>query len=64
MKIEDRWYFVDPTVSLPTMKQPCVCGSGKNLNIVVGISMISLKILDYYFGNVFQKINLIKSLAH
>lgn len=28
VKIENRWYFVDPTVSLPTMKQPCVCGSG------------------------------------
>ena len=37
VKIEDRWYFVDPTVSLPTMKQPCVCDSGKNLNIAVGI---------------------------
>ena len=29
VKIENRWYFVDRTVSLPTMKQPCVCGSGK-----------------------------------
>lgn len=27
--INQRWYFVDPTVPLPTLKQPCVCGSGK-----------------------------------
>lgn len=27
--IHNRWYFVDPTVLLPTLKQPCVCGSGK-----------------------------------
>lgn len=26
----DRWYFLDPTTELKTsMKQPCVCGSGK-----------------------------------
>ncbi len=25
-----RWYFLDPTLDMPvTMKQPCVCGSGK-----------------------------------
>lgn len=29
VKIAGSWYFVDPTVPLPTMKQPCVCGSGK-----------------------------------
>ena len=29
VRIDNRWYFIDPTVSLPTMKQPCVCGSGK-----------------------------------
>ena len=36
VKIENRWYFVDPTVSLPTMKQPCVCGSGKKLKQCCG----------------------------
>ena len=25
-----RWYFLDPTIGQqPTMKQPCICGSGK-----------------------------------
>ena len=25
-----RWYFLDPTTGQqPTMKQPCICGSGK-----------------------------------
>ena len=36
VKIENRWYFIDPTVSLPTMKQPCVCGSGKKLKHCCG----------------------------
>lgn len=36
VKIEDRWYFVDPTVSLPTMKQPCVCDSGKKFKHCCG----------------------------
>ena len=27
--VAGRWYFIDPTVPLPGMKQPCVCGSGK-----------------------------------
>ena len=36
VKIENRWYFVDPTVSLPTMKQPCVCGSGKKFKYCCG----------------------------
>lgn len=27
--IQQRWYFVDPTVPLPSLKQPCLCGSGK-----------------------------------
>ena len=29
VKIDGRWYFVDPTVPLPSNKQPCVFGSGK-----------------------------------
>lgn len=36
VKIEGRWYFVDPTVPLPTMKQPCVCGSGKKFKHCCG----------------------------
>lgn len=36
VKIENRWYFVDSTVSLPTMKQPCVCGSGKKFKHCCG----------------------------
>ena len=36
VKIENRWYFVDPTVSLPTMKQSCVCGSGKKFKHCCG----------------------------
>ena len=36
VKIENRWCFVDPTVSLPTMKQPCVCGSGKKFKHCCG----------------------------
>ena len=36
VKIENRWYFIDPTVSLPTMKQPCVCGSGKKFKHCCG----------------------------
>ena len=29
VKIAERWYFIDPTVAMPTMKQPCLCGSQK-----------------------------------
>ena len=36
VKIDVRWYFVDPTVPLPTMKQPCVCGSGKKFKHCCG----------------------------
>ena len=36
VKIDDRWYFVDPTVPLPTMKQPCVCGYGKKFKHCCG----------------------------
>ena len=34
--IERRWYFVDPTVPLPSQKQPCVCGSGKKFKHCCG----------------------------
>ncbi|MCK3654600.1 preprotein translocase subunit SecA [Pasteurellaceae bacterium Macca] len=36
VNIHDKWYFVDPTVSLPTQKQPCVCGSGKKFKHCCG----------------------------
>ncbi|WP_109843108.1 YchJ family protein [Aggregatibacter aphrophilus] len=36
VKIDERWYFVDPTVPLPTMKQPCMCGSGKKFKHCCG----------------------------
>ena len=36
VKIDGRWYFVDPTVPLPTMKQPCVCCSGKKFKHCCG----------------------------
>jgi len=36
VKIDGRWYFFDPTVPLPTMKQPCVCGSGKKFKHCCG----------------------------
>lgn len=29
VKINERWYFVDPTVPPPNQKSPCICGSGK-----------------------------------
>ncbi|ASK28441.1 YchJ family protein [Neisseria chenwenguii] len=36
VNIDGRWYFLDPTVELPTMKQPCVCGSGKKFKACCG----------------------------
>lgn len=27
VQIDGRWYFIDPTVPLPSMKSPCLCGS-------------------------------------
>lgn len=36
VQIDKRWYFVDPTVPLPTNKQPCVCGSGKKFKHCCG----------------------------
>lgn len=37
VKIDERWYFVDPTVPLPSMKQPCICGSGKKFKHCCGV---------------------------
>lgn len=36
VKIDGRWYFIDPTVPLPTMKQPCICGSAKKFKACCG----------------------------
>ncbi|QPB43612.1 YchJ family protein [Rodentibacter haemolyticus] len=36
VKINGRWYFIDPTVPLPTMKQPCLCGSDKKFKHCCG----------------------------
>ncbi len=36
VKINERWFFVDPTVPLPSQKQPCVCGSGKKFKHCCG----------------------------
>ncbi|WP_416191347.1 YchJ family protein [Neisseria sp. CCUG12390] len=36
VKINSRWYFIDPTVPLPAMKQPCICGSGKKFKACCG----------------------------
>lgn len=36
VNIDQRWYFVDPTVPLPTLKQPCLCGSGKKFKHCCG----------------------------
>ncbi|HFA8524852.1 TPA: YchJ family protein [Neisseria gonorrhoeae] len=36
VKIAEQWYFIDPTVPLPTMKQPCICGSGKKFKACCG----------------------------
>lgn len=36
VQINQAWYFVDPTVALPTMKQPCICGSNKKFKHCCG----------------------------
>lgn len=36
VEIEGQWYFIDPTVPLPTMKQPCLCGSAKKFKACCG----------------------------
>lgn len=37
VRIEGKWYFVDPTVLLPTQKSPCLCGSGKKFKHCCGL---------------------------
>ncbi|WP_338809614.1 YchJ family protein [Neisseria leonii] len=34
--IGGRWYFIDPTVALPAMKSPCICGSGRKFKHCCG----------------------------
>lgn len=36
VQIEGRWYFIDPTVPLPAMKQRCLCGSDKKFKHCCG----------------------------
>ncbi|UKH20773.1 YchJ family protein [Actinobacillus pleuropneumoniae] len=36
VQIDNRWYFVDPIVPLPSQKQNCVCGSGKKFKHCCG----------------------------
>lgn len=37
VQINGTWYFVDPTVPLPTQKSPCLCGSGKKFKHCCGV---------------------------
>lgn len=36
VKIDERWYFVDPTLELPSQKQACFCGSKKKFKHCCG----------------------------
>ena len=36
VNIGGQWYFIDPTVPHPAMKQPCICGSGKKFKACCG----------------------------
>lgn len=36
VRIEGAWYFIDPTVPLPSMKTPCFCGSEKKFKACCG----------------------------
>lgn len=46
VRIGGRWYFADPTVALPAMKQPCICGSGKKFKHCCG------ELLCRFYSNV------------
>lgn len=37
VRLQNRWYFVDPNTPRPSAKQPCVCGSGKKFKHCCGI---------------------------
>ena len=36
VQINGAWYFIDPTVPLPSMKSPCICGSGVKFKACCG----------------------------
>ena len=36
VNIGGSWYFIDPTVPLPAMKQACICDSGKKFKACCG----------------------------
>lgn len=36
VRVDGCWYFIDPTVPLPTMKRPCICGSGRKFKACCG----------------------------
>lgn len=36
VKVGERWYFIDPTVPLPSMKSPCICGSARKFKACCG----------------------------
>lgn len=36
VQINGAWYFIDPTVPLPGMKSPCICGSGVKFKACCG----------------------------
>lgn len=31
-----KWHFIDPTVALPSMKSPCICGSARKFKACCG----------------------------
>ena len=39
VQINGAWYFIDPTVPLPSMKSPCICGSGAKFKACCGRHM-------------------------
>lgn len=43
VKIDERWYFLDPTVPVNlTNKQPCLCGSGEKFKACCGKFLSSM----------------------
>ncbi|PJG84986.1 YchJ family protein [Conservatibacter flavescens] len=36
VKCAEKWYFLDHTLPLPTLKKPCICGSGKKFKHCCG----------------------------
>lgn len=40
VQVDKRWFFVDPTVPLPSQKQYCVCGSAKKFKHCCGAYLV------------------------